>query len=310
MNKLLKLTSVSMLTIVATTGARAAGYTCEELIEYTSCNPGYYYGPAVSGTGMVCPDHLIDAKMYNDGICWDTYSGSGEVIENVTQQECNAFDYNEDSVDAGWIEGPVCVGVYAHRMGELGYSTELVEGDIYTDTCIQCPAGSICAGGDVEDAVATPCPAGSYCATAGLSQPTGLCAAGTYSTGGATSANCITCPQLQYTNADGETVYVTATSPVGADALNKCAIASGQTFTDKKGEYTFKESCYYVAPTTYKEACELNYESVCGVITEDNQFFCVESGDADECGCDYHQENFIFNEETGEFYCEYYYEYM
>jgi len=41
MNKLLKLSAVSMLTIVATTAANAAGYTCEDLIEYTSCNENY-----------------------------------------------------------------------------------------------------------------------------------------------------------------------------------------------------------------------------------------------------------------------------
>ncbi len=32
---------VSMLAIIATTNANAAGYTCENLVEYTSCNGGY-----------------------------------------------------------------------------------------------------------------------------------------------------------------------------------------------------------------------------------------------------------------------------
>ena len=41
MTKFFKLTGVSILAIMATANANAAGYTCEELIEYTSCNAGY-----------------------------------------------------------------------------------------------------------------------------------------------------------------------------------------------------------------------------------------------------------------------------
>ncbi|MBR2412250.1 MAG: hypothetical protein IKB10_01125 [Alphaproteobacteria bacterium] len=370
MNKFLKLTGVSILAIVAAANANAAGYTCEELIEYTSCEAGYY----ISYRGETCPsgytyrtdvgiETMDDRVWFNceeDGDACDKIYGNLCVLDSVKEgDDVEGNDWYIQPIGSNGIcnecpTGYTCDGgITQPYVGacEPGYTKQILcpvgyelyenvctDGNMYWQedseescgdyewmtaacleslggdnvaeplvagpTCTQCPMGYLCEGGDKA---ATTCPAGSYCATAGLSTPTGLCAAGTYSTGGATSANCTTCPQLQYTNADGETVYVTATSPVGADAPNKCAIASGQMFTDEKGEYTFKESCYYVAPTTYNEACELNYESVC---TEDNQYFCVESGDADECGCDSHQQEFIFNEETGEFYCETLPEYM
>jgi len=52
MNKIFKLTGVSMLAIMATVGANAAGYTCNELIEYTSCKSGYYLN---AGQCSICP---------------------------------------------------------------------------------------------------------------------------------------------------------------------------------------------------------------------------------------------------------------
>ena len=81
MNKFLKLTGVSVLTIVAATGANAAGYTCEELIEYTSCNDGYYLNSgdciegATCGAGNylahVCPgdDEEFPEYIYSDNWC-------------------------------------------------------------------------------------------------------------------------------------------------------------------------------------------------------------------------------------------------
>ena len=58
MNKLLKLTGVSILTIMATANANAAGYTCEELIEYTSCNTGY---------ALLDGDCVCDGGYYTNG---------------------------------------------------------------------------------------------------------------------------------------------------------------------------------------------------------------------------------------------------
>ena len=58
MNKLLKLTGVSVLAIMATANANAAGYTCEELIEYTSCNTGY---------ALLDGDCVCDGGYYTNG---------------------------------------------------------------------------------------------------------------------------------------------------------------------------------------------------------------------------------------------------
>ena len=58
MNKLLKLTGVSILAVMATANANAAGYTCEELIEYTSCNTGY---------ALLDGDCVCDGGYYTNG---------------------------------------------------------------------------------------------------------------------------------------------------------------------------------------------------------------------------------------------------
>ncbi len=55
MQKFLKLTGVSVLAIVAATGANAAGYTCEELIEYTACNDGWYLNDGDCIESTTCP---------------------------------------------------------------------------------------------------------------------------------------------------------------------------------------------------------------------------------------------------------------
>ena len=233
MNKFLKLTGVSMLAIMTASGANAAGYTCEELVEYTSCNAGYYYGAGVSGTGMVCPDGYT---MYTNGVCWDDYESN--LSGYTTQSECEANDENTSGADYSWISGTVCVSEM-----EQDYTTELVEGDVYTDTCVLCPIGSICAGGDVAKAVATPCPAGSYCATAGLSQPTGLCAEGSYSTGGATSAQCTPCPYTGLTDESG--ALIKATSDAGSTSAASCVVPSGTTFKDAKGTYKYTDNCAF-----------------------------------------------------------------
>ena len=78
MNKLLKLTGVSMLAIMTATNANAAGYTCEELVEYTSCNPGY----SLTVNDTRCPD----GYMYLENMCHSydyLYEGySREACEN------------------------------------------------------------------------------------------------------------------------------------------------------------------------------------------------------------------------------------
>ncbi|MBR2393833.1 MAG: hypothetical protein IKB05_05080 [Alphaproteobacteria bacterium] len=95
MNKLLKLTGVSMLAIVAATGARAAGYTCEELIEYTSCNTGY---------ALLDGDCVCDGGYYTNGdkctICpIGTYS-SVNASECTTCPTTGLVDPNNNAIVA------------------------------------------------------------------------------------------------------------------------------------------------------------------------------------------------------------------
>ncbi len=109
MQKLLKISSVSILAIVAGTNANGAGYTCEELVEYTSCNDGYYLNngeciersscPSGSYLKVTCPadDYMIvfDSawnmnEAYGDlnpNIDWESESTNG-----ITTAWC--YDYN------------------------------------------------------------------------------------------------------------------------------------------------------------------------------------------------------------------------
>ena len=105
MNKLLKLTGVSMLTIVATTGANAAGYTCEELIEYTSCNSGYYLNAGKCIESTTCPSGSY-LKLSCDGedeayfdVCEDTDMGSYMIFSSKDrcEEEGDIYVYHD-----GW----------------------------------------------------------------------------------------------------------------------------------------------------------------------------------------------------------------
>ncbi|MBR2412189.1 MAG: hypothetical protein IKB10_00785 [Alphaproteobacteria bacterium] len=235
MNKFLKLTGVSILAVVATTNANAAGYTCEELIEYTSCNAGYYLTLAANGTAMVCPDGY--PTMLTNGICIEHYQET--ILTSVTSEEdCYYEDPNGENA-AEWTPGIFCVGAVDEFGVEANDYTTLVEGSTYGYTCIQCPAGSTCAG---NTAGATLCPAGSYCATAGLSQPTGKCNVGTYSTGGATA--CTSCPASGLTDANGNVVSVT-TESTGSTSSSACFVAKGTLFKDNKGIYKYTDNCEY-----------------------------------------------------------------
>ena len=284
---------VSLFAILSANNAMAAGYTCEELIEYTSCNPGYYYGSQVSGTGMVCPEGY--QTLYENGICNDFYANE-LYFSATTEAECMAAGLEDPSGEnsAEWIAGPVCVR-YDEDWGEYSYTTDLVEGNIYTKTCVLCPAGSSCAGGDIEVAVATPCAAGtyqdkagqetcktapagnyvagvgatayttcaagfyqptagqsscltcdagSYCATTGLTQTSGLCSQGSYSTGGAKTAACTPCPSSGLIDASGNAVSVT-TESAGATSSSACFVAKGTQFKDDKGIYKYTEKCLF-----------------------------------------------------------------
>jgi len=212
-------------------GANAAGYTCEELIEYTSCNPGYY----LNDGGDACPS---GDTHYPNGVCIE--QADMMVADFATKAECEAAWEGTSGTDYKWYTGPVCVsGVDTNYNVEISAANENAG-----KTCNECPIGSICSGGTES---ATPCPAGSYCAGTGLSAVSGQCSAGTFSFAGATA--CSTCPEHEYTNANGQTISVPATTvpEIGAGSVSACIIDSDKTFTDIKGTYHFKENCAYDA---------------------------------------------------------------
>jgi len=224
MKNILKLTGVSVLAIMATANANAAGYTCEELIEYTSCNAGYY----LNDGGDACPSGYTH---YPNGVCIE--EADMRVADFATKAECEAAWEGGRGTDYKWYTGPVCVSG-----GESGYSVEIsAANENAGKTCNECPAGSICSGGT---AGATACPAGSYCAKAGLSTVSGQCSKGTYSVGGAVS--CSTCPATNLTDKDGATVVAT-TLTTGATTPSACVVGEEHYFTDTKGTYHFKSDC-------------------------------------------------------------------
>jgi len=228
MKNILKLTGVSMLAIVVANGANAAGYTCEELIEYTSCNPGYYMPGEES-----CPNG------YDWGETWCIKGGDDDkyAVDGYDEELC------EDLVDCkNWCAevGGTWLGAGCIDRDTVSDASErpYTDGDfISASFCIECPAGSICSG---DTAGATPCPAGSYCAGTGLSAVSGECAIGTYSTGGAVS--CSTCPATDLTDKDGATVVAT-TLTTGATTPSACVVGEEHYFTDAKGTYHFKSDC-------------------------------------------------------------------
>jgi len=215
MNKILKLAGVPMLAIVAATNANAAGYTCEELIEYTSCNPGYWL--STTTTDNRCPEGRVPT---DTTYCWTGEYRDGDLTEHITgltEDECLELCYDD-----------TCV---FYDVGEACYSDEVYESvggmdikDVVvapvgsltsTSQCNECPAGSSCAGGD---AAAVACAAGSYQPntkqTSCINAPVGnyvagtgatsytACSAGTYQPqSGQTS--CVECPAGSYCGTAG-----------------------------------------------------------------------------------------------------------
>jgi len=226
MQKILKLSAVSMLAIMTASGANAAGYTCEELIEYTSCNPGYY----LNTSGGTCSEGSI----YITGVC-DWTQSYDNVRWNMTEAEC----YQEESSATYRPEACLAYDV-------LDEETSWAEGVTLSEpiavvSCDECPIGSICSGGTES---ATPCPAGSYCATAGLSTPTNVCAKGSFSFAGASA--CSTCPSAAMKDKDGN-VVATTTESTGATSFTACYIDRNAYFADDKGIYHFSQNCTFNA---------------------------------------------------------------
>jgi len=248
MQKILKLSTVSILAIMAANGANAAGYTCEELIEYTSCNAGYYLNAGDCIEGTTC-----GAGNYLKATCPDGYyfftSGclaEGSVDTGHTAETC-AADFGDNGVyyDTGnWCEG---------------YNSDIddVEVVVATISCTPCSVGTY--QSTAGQYSCTTCPAGSYCATSGLATVSGTCAKGQYSMPGATA--CSSCPTHTYTDAGGQSVNVPATTvSTGSGSLTACIIDSNTYFTDTAGTYHFKSNCAF-APTP--ETFAVNSEQDC-----------------------------------------------
>ncbi len=228
MNKFLKLSGVSILAIIATANANAAGYTCEELVEYTSCNAGYY----LSTADATCPDgysYVTDACAGEDDIL------GGYTKESCAEEYCDRLECEDISEGYDRYLGDGCASSgYDEETGEyVGYDFIAKAG---TTSCSECPAGSYCVGGDKT---ATPCAAGTYQPekkqTTCLTTPVG-----NYSLAGA--ENYTACPTTGLKDKDGKTVTAT-TSGDGATSIMSCYVGPEWYFNDTKGTYHFTSNC-------------------------------------------------------------------
>ena len=287
MNKFLKLTGVSMLAIMTANAANAAGYTCEELVEYTSCNPGHYLSP-------ICSDGYTPVL----GLC-AYYEMNGDFVVGQTADSCGEYDMYEYKGD-GCIKETITYEDIDGYLSEVK-TIDFVKATSDTISCTPCPAGTSCAGDTSQlskcpsgtyqpstgqsSCIPAPagnfvadnsssmfgataytacaagtyqsstgksscslCPAGSYCATTGLSAATGECAIGTYSLSGATA--CLSCPATGLTDKDGNTVVAT-TAATGSTGVTACLVMSDTTFTDDKGVYRFTSNCTFDSKLNY-----------------------------------------------------------
>ena len=232
MNKLLRLGGVSVAAIVAASNANAAGYTCEELIEYTSCNAGYY----LTDSGSLCPE----GSTYGTGYCG--YTDSDPEI-NISEEDCTG-------TGASYI-AEVC-----YEFDDSGAINVVAEPNhAIAKTCTECPAGSYCPAGSESP---TPCPAGSYCAGTKLGAVSGVCAIGSYSLAGATA--CTTCPESDLIDANGNVVSVT-TESTGATSSSACFVAKGTLFKNKKGTFKYTDNCGH-GNYSEKLLCEMDNDAV------------------------------------------------
>ena len=260
MNKILKIGGVSILAIVATTNANAAGYTCEELIEYTSCNPGYYLNSGDCIEGATC-----GAGHYIMGVCPENYEYftegcfADDSITDGDAESCNEFGTYYDA-------GHWCFGFNDDD------TSEVVPASL---ECTSCAAGTYQPNAGQYSCVT--CPAGSYCASDGLTAVSGVCEYGQYSSLGATA--CLSCPTHSYTNANGQSVTVPATTvSKGTGSITDCIIDTDTYFTDVTGTYHFKENCSFTMSTKFS----VNSQADCAVVggywsdvSGEGDYFCL-----------------------------------
>ena len=129
MQKILKLSAVSVLAVITASGANAAGYTCEELIEYTSCNAGYTLSahrcvdmPTCSA-GSYSTQSCPDGYTYSSDWCWE-----GDYWYSISEDnDCTGESYGMGCrIDKEDEDG-----------GEVSYEiTDLIPVEY---TCASCP---------------------------------------------------------------------------------------------------------------------------------------------------------------------------
>ena len=249
MNKILKLTGVSMLAIVAASNANAAGYTCEELIEYTSCNQGYYLNSgkciesATCGAGNYLMETCPDGYVYSDAWCLDA-----EWVNAWSKEECE--DFGAKWYGAGCVKGDKDDPDSWMWAGASGF-----DASVMSVTCTPCAAGSYQpSAGQYECSV---CVAGTYQPESGktscIDAPVGNYVAGV----GATAYTA--CPVTGLTDKDGNTVVAT-TASTGSTSPAACVVGEEHYFTDTKGTYHYTSDCWYAAwdiSVTTEEQCAL-----------------------------------------------------
>ena len=123
MNKFLKLTGVSMLAIVAATNANAAGYTCEELVEYTSCNDGYALSMAECVDIPTC-----SVGNYSTPSCPDGYELEVAVCLDKNGVLHSAIDSND------------CVSGYNGTFSDYACSSDSGNYEPVVYACESCPS--------------------------------------------------------------------------------------------------------------------------------------------------------------------------
>ncbi len=273
MKKLITFTGASILAIIATTNANAAGYTCEELIEYTSCNTGYYLndGDCIEGSTCGAGNYL---KACPEG--WTLYTGfcGSTGISPSSISEMSGYTYEEcaeASEEETYYLSSAC-GI------ELSWDEETLDYDIQEAgdvICTPCVAGTYQPTAGKYSCIT--CPAGSECATSGLTTAT-LCESGEYSNAGATA--CSTCPTHQYTNASGQSVTVSATSLAGAASAAACYIGPDTYFTDLTGTYHFTSNCEYNPfPTSITSQADCDQLNQLESVNKTWFFESIEEGD-------------------------------
>lgn len=270
MQKLIKLTGVSILAIVASVNANAAGYTCEELIEYTSCNDGYVL-TSDNWTGKCVEVPTCNAGSFANASCPDGYWLATGVCENAvaraeTKEEC-------DEYDGTWYDMSCALN---------GYNPN-------DDTVANLPVSYAC----------------SACPATGLTDKDGKTVVATTAGAGATSpAACYVGSEYYFTDTKGTYHYTSDcglrpwTQPVTSE--EECmAIAAAETkrvYSEDTGEvlgwewgpdiciFGYHKSSF--APTTEAECNALAEKNTSGgyIEWEDNQCVCYDEWNWNEDG--------------------------